>query len=147
MISTGHILLKRLVNYDVTDRVSICGSFRYLSGVPKTLETSIKSFYYYDPITNNVSTFPSYVTENKNNARLPAYIQLDLGLIKELRKGFGSELAEFLHATDSFFSISFENLLFFRRNVMMYLPSDNKEYFALGSNYLPGISVGYTIKF
>ena len=138
---------KAMINHQIHPALSYSGTLRIMSGVPKTLETSVKSYFYYDPATNEHSSFPTYVANRKNNARLPLYIRLDVGLKKRIRKGFGAELAEFLGAKESYLNVSFGNLLFLYRNVMLYLPVGEEKLYGFGSNYIPEFSVGYTIKF
>lgn len=74
------------------------------------------------------------------------YIKLDLGLKKQIRKGFPAELVEFLHAENSYLTVTFDNILFFWRNVEWYYPAPDK-YIPFGTNYIPFINAGYTIKF
>jgi hypothetical protein len=91
----------------------------------------------------------------KYNAHLPMSIDLDFGVIKRIRSGFGADLVEFMKADASYFSLSIANVLFLYRNVQMYLPlnavlgnnNTSKRYTPIGINYLPIVSVGYVIKF
>jgi len=138
---------KAVINHQIHPALSYSGTLRILSGVPKTLERSIKSYYYYDPFLNEIATYPTYRSDMKNNARFPLYIRLDLGLKKKIRSGFGAELAEFLGADEAFLNVRFGNLLFFLRNVWFYIPMGEGDYYGLGSNYIPEFSMGYTIKF
>ncbi|MEJ2628558.1 MAG: hypothetical protein P8078_08385 [bacterium] len=115
--------------------------------MPKTIESMLKSYYYYDPTSNNYSSFPIFVASRKNNARLPLYIRLDLGIKKKLTNGFGADLAQFLGADDSYLNVTLGNLLFFWRNVVWYFPVGGKKLYGLGLNYLPSFNMGYTIKF
>ena len=139
---------KAVVNHQIHPSLSYSGTLRVLSGVPKTLGSSTKSYYYYDPFENKYSTFLAYTTEDKNNIRLPLFIKLDFGLKKKIRKGFAAELAEFLGAEESYLNISIGNILFlFHRNVWFYIETGNKKLYAVGTNYFPEFSIGYTIKF
>ena len=136
-----------MINHQIHPALSYNGTIQILSGVPKTIEKSVKSFYYYDPQLNNISTQPSYLADIKNNARLPYYLRLDLGLTKRVRKGFAAELAKFLGAKESYIKVVFGNILFLRRNVWFYMPLGEEKLYGLGSNYLPEFGMGYTIKF
>ena len=140
--------LKAMINHQVHPALSYSGTLRVMSGTPKTIETSTKTYFYYEPFTGQYASSATYFAENKNNARLPLFIRLDLGVKKRLRKGFGAELAEFLGAKESYLKVSFGNLLFpFHRNVWFYLPTDDDKMYGLGTNYFPSFSTGYTIEF
>ena len=78
---------------------------------------------------------------------MPFIINLDLGLMKRIRKGFAAELADFLGAKESYLNVSFGNLTFLRRNVWLYFPMGEKKYYGFGMNWFPSFGVGYTIKF
>jgi len=138
---------KLMINHQIHPLVSYSATLRILSGVPKTIESMVKSYYYYNPISNEISSFPIYVTEKKNNARLPLFIRLDIGLKKRLTTGFGAQLARFLGADHSYLNLTFGNLLFFHRNVLFYFPVGKKRLYGFGTNYLPEVSMGYTVKF
>lgn len=138
---------KAVLNYQVHPALEFSGTFRFLSGTPKTLQTGYASYFYFDPTTNQIGLWPHVITPVKNNIRMPAFIQLDLGLKKRLRTGFGADLAKYLGAEDAFLNVTFGNLLFlFHRNVWFYL-NLNEELYGVGSNYLPEISAGYSIRF
>ncbi len=138
---------KAMINHQIHPMLSYSGTLRIMSGVPKTLETSAKSYYYYDPRTNTYASYPTYTSDSKNNVRLPLYIRLDLGLRKRIRKGFGADLAEFLGADESYINVNFGNLLFLYRNVMFYMPVGQEKPYGFGTNYFPEFSMGYTVKF
>lgn len=140
-------VFKAVMNHQIHPYLSYSGTLRILSGVPITLERSINSYFYYDPKTERLARQGVFIADNKNNARLPLYIQLDLGLKKRIRKGFAAELAEFLGAKESYFHVKFGNLLFLRRNVWFYIPMGKEKYYAVGNNYIPDFGMGYTIKF
>lgn len=70
-----------------------------------------------------------------------------MGIIKRIRGGFGAELAEFLRADESYFTLTIGNILFLRRNVIWYFPTGGKKYIPIGFNYFPRITAGYIIKF
>jgi hypothetical protein len=139
---------KAVITHRIHPALSYSGTLRILSGVPKTVGRTERSYYYYDPVSGGVSTYPVDYNETKNNARLPLFVQLDAGLKKRIRKGFGADLADFLGAKESYVNVTFSNLLFFlHRNVWFYLPLEQKKLYGLGTNYFPTFSTGYTIKF
>ena len=138
---------KAVINHEVNPNLEFSGSLRILSGVPKTLESSYASYYYYDPVTNQISEWRHVVTPVKNNIRLPYYFRLDLGMKKLLRNGFAADLAKYLGADRAFMTVNFGNVLFFvQRNVWFYLNLEDKLY-GVGTNYFPELSFGYSIQF
>jgi hypothetical protein len=139
--------LKVVANFEATDRLTYNSSLVLQSGLPKTLEATIQDYYFYDPQTNQLSEYPFYISGSKNNARLPMTIELDLGVMKKLRSGFGAELVEFLNAEESYFTLTIGNILFLRRNVLWYFPYGGKKYIPIGINYFPVLTAGYKIKF
>jgi hypothetical protein len=143
--------LKVVGNYYVNPSLSFSATLRLLSGVAKTLESGMKSYFYYDPYGNEYAFYPSYINNIKNNARMPYFLRLDLGMKKRVRKGFAAELANFMGADQSYINVTLGNILFFlHRNVIFYFPIEinNKvELYGLGANYLPEFSIGYTVKF
>lgn len=139
---------KAVITHQVHPALSYSGSLRVLSGVPATIERTTRSYFYYDPLSGAVSTYPVGYGPVRNNARLPCVIQLDAGLKKRVRKGFGADLARFLGAKESYVNVTFNNLLFFaHRNVWFYIPFEGKELYGLGTNYFPTVSTGVTVKF
>jgi hypothetical protein len=139
--------LKTVLNYQATPDLTYNTSLVLQSGLPKTLESSMQNYFYYNPVSGSLAEYPFGISNNKNNARLPISINLDFGVVKRIRTGFGADLAEFLNADRSYLTVTISNILFFRRNVMWYLPYGGKDYFPLGINYLPSVSAGYVIKF
>ena len=138
---------KAMLNHQVNPALEFSGSLQILSGMPKTLETSYASYYYYDPVTNQIGVWPHVVTPVKNNIRMPYYLRLDLGMKKRLRKGFGADLARYLGADRAFLNVTFGNLLFaVQRNVWFYIHNEDKLY-GVGTNYIPEFGVGYSIQF
>jgi hypothetical protein len=139
---------KAVINHQIHPKLFYSTSLQIMTGVPKTMEIAGKSYYYYDPVTGAYATYQTYDTPSKNNARLPFYLRLDLGLKKQIRKGFGADLSNFLGAKESYLNFTFGNILFlFHRNVWFYFPTGKEKLYALGTNYLPLINIGYTIKF
>jgi hypothetical protein len=143
--------LKVVGHYHVNPSLSFSGTLRLQSGVPKTLESGGKSYFYYSPQSGEYAFYPTYINDVKNNVRMPYFLRLDLGMKKRIRKGFGAELANYLGANESYFNLSIGNVLFFlHRNVIWYFPmdfEDKPKLYGLGSNYIPEFSVGYTVKF
>lgn len=138
---------KAVLNYPMHSHIEISGSLQILSGMPKTLETSMTSYYYYAPSSNSYSVWPANITPVKNNIRLPYHLRFDLGMKKRVRRGFGAELAKYLGADKAFLEVTFGNLLFFvQRNVWFYVNMNGKLY-GIGTNYFPEISAGYSIQF
>ncbi len=138
---------KAMVTHQIHPALSYTGTLRVMSGVPKTLETTIKSYYYYDPLANRYTPSASFFSNKKNNVRMPVYIRLDLGVKKRIRRGFGAQLADFLGAKESYVNVNFGNLLFLYRNVSFYFPMEDNKLYGMGTNYMPEFSMGYTVKF
>jgi len=138
---------KLMISHQMHPHLAYNATLRILSGVPISLERSTKSYFYYEPVQNEISSYPIYVTPAKNNARLPLFVRLDLGIKKRIRKGFGADLAKYLGADASYLSVTLGNLLFIHRNVMLYLPTGQKEMYGMGTNYIPEFNAGYTIRF
>ncbi|NJK86004.1 MAG: TonB-dependent receptor plug domain-containing protein [Bacteroidales bacterium] len=80
--------LKIFVNYQWNSRLSYSGTFTYLSGQTRSIESTLQSYYYYDPLQNQMNYFPLYVSHRKNNARMPGSMNLDFSIIKKVNKGF-----------------------------------------------------------
>lgn len=138
---------KAVLNHEVNPNLEFSGTFRVMSGVPKTLETSYVQYYYYDPVYNQIAAWPQVVTPVKNNIRLPYLLRLDLGMKKLLRTGFGANLAKYLGADRAYLNFTFGNVLFFiQRDVWFYINLED-ELYGLGTNYLPELSFGYSIQF
>jgi len=138
---------KVVLNHQINSILEFSGSLNVLSGMVKTLETSHANYFYYDPMTNEIGSWPHVITPVKNNIRMPYLLQLDFGLKKRIRKGFGANLARFLGADKAFLNLSISNLLFaFHRNVWFYIQLDETLY-GIGTNYFPAISYGYSILF
>ena len=138
---------KAVLNYHMNANIDISGSLQILSGMPRTLESGITSYYYYSPYSNAYSIWPYNITPIKNNIRLPYYLRFDLGMKKRVRRGFGAQLAKYLGADKAFLEVTFGNLFFFiQRNVWFYINAEGKLY-GIGTNYIPEISAGYSIQF
>lgn len=140
--------LKAVLNYQANKRISYSGSFIAQSGVPRSVETTFQMYYMYDPLTGTMVYSPQYTTNIKNGVRMPWLFYLDFGLKKEIVSGFGKDLADFFGAQESYLTVNVYNVLFFRRNVLYFIPltgTDNM--IPLGDNYLPVVAAGYTIKF
>jgi hypothetical protein len=138
---------KAVLNHQVNPALEFSGSLRIISGIPGTMETGYAAYFYYDPVTNEIGQWQQVLTPIKNNIRMPYYLQLDLGLKKRVRKGFGADLARYLGAERAYLNVSFGNLLFaFHRNVWYYIRDKNTLY-GVGTNYIPEFSAGYSIQF
>ena len=136
-----------LINFQVNPRLSYSSTLLIMSGQPRTLESLFQNYYYYNPTNGNVDFYPTYVSDIKNNARLPMVMEWDIGVKKELRKGFGADLKELLNADASYMNITLGNILFFKRNVSWYFPTGQDKYIPIGFNYIPYINFGYILKF
>ncbi len=141
-------VFKGVVNYQVTNILSYSMAVQCMSGHPTTVNRTRQNYYYFDPVSNTLVPSPQYVDNAKNNARLPFVIQLDMGLKKRIRSGFGYKLQEFLHADESFLTADIYNLTFFYRNIDYYtVPGFDNRYLPSGYNYIPSVGIGYSIKF
>jgi hypothetical protein len=144
--------LKTVVNMQMTPNFALSGSFSFLSGTKRSIETTTQSYYYYDPVTNETMFFPMWTTNDKNGARMPPLLNFDLAIKKKLLYGFGKQLANLIHADESYVTITIRNILFFYRNVEMYfpgagIPGYEDKYIPIGSNYMPSAGASYTLKF
>jgi hypothetical protein len=143
---------KTVMNYQITPGFALNMAAVYLSGAKRSVETTLQSYYYYDPLSNQTSFFPLYTTREKNSAKMPPLINLDLGIRKKLLGGFGKQLADFIRADESYVSVTIRNILFLYRNVEFYIPGSGipgyeDKYIPLGSNYIPSVGISYTLKF
>ncbi|MFN8209165.1 MAG: TonB-dependent receptor [Bacteroidales bacterium] len=143
---------KTVFNYRFTKSLSYNNSFTWMSGAWHTIENMMQSFYYYDPLNNTVNLFPMWVSSSKNNARMPALINLDVGIRKQITGGFGKSLTTLLRADESYATVTIQNLLFLYRNVDWFIPGTGfpryyNKYIPFGSNYFPSVGFSYTIKF
>jgi len=143
--------LKLLLNYALTKTLEYNTSFTYLSGAYRSIEQIRQDYYYYDPVSGEISMFPIWISNEKNNAKMPAMINLDMSIKKRLRSGFGRQFSELINAKESYLVVTIRNLTFFRRNVEYFFPfpSENNEarYLPIGTNYLPSVGFSYSIKF
>jgi len=143
--------LKIVANYTITNTLEYNASFTFLSGTYRSIEQVRQDYYYYDPQTEQLSMFPIWISNEKNNAKMPPLINLDMSIRKRLRFGFGKQLSEVFNATESYLIVTIRNLTFFRRNVDYYFPMSlprwEDKYLPIGMNYFPTVGLSYTIKF
>lgn len=143
--------LKIVANYAITTNLEYNASFTFLSGIYRSIERVRQDYYYYDPQTEQLSFFPIWISNGKNNAKMPSQINLDMSIRKRLRFGFGKQLSEVFHASESYLIVTIRNLTFFHRNVDYYypmsLPRWEDKYLPVGTNYIPSVGLSYTIKF
>lgn len=144
--------IKCVGSYQFTSNFALNGSFIMLSGNKRSVETTMQSFYYYDPETQETTFFPLWTSDSKNAARMPPIISLDLGIKRKLTNGFGKQLSDVLKADESYVTVTIRNLLFLYRNIEFYfpggmLPGYTDKYIPIGSNYLPTVGFSYTLKF
>jgi hypothetical protein len=140
---------KGVLNYQATKRISYSTAFKAQSGVPRSIENTLQSFYMYDPLTGQMIYSPQYTVSGKNGTRMPWLFYLDFGLQKKVVSGFGKNLAEFFNASESYLTLNVYNALFFRRNVLYYLVIGGSDYtyIPMCDSYFPSVSAGYTLKF
>ncbi|MBO8130816.1 MAG: TonB-dependent receptor [Candidatus Marinimicrobia bacterium] len=130
-----------------TESITYSLTMQISSGFPKTFTKHFYWYFSYDPVLNDFTLVPSYLTPEKNNIRFPPRVKLDVGVKKKLRKGFGYKLAKFLRAKGAVLNFSIKNLLFLYRNPYYYIYIPDYGYYAIGIEYFPSISAGYIIKF
>ncbi|MBN2611881.1 MAG: TonB-dependent receptor [Bacteroidales bacterium] len=143
--------LKMVANYALTKNLEYNVSFTYLSGTYRSIERVRQDYYYYDPVSDELGMFPIWISNEKNNARMPSLINLDMSIKKRLRSGFGRQFSDFINAGESYLVATIRNLTFFRRNVDYFFPvaitEDETKYLPMGTNYLPSVGFSYVIKF
>lgn len=140
--------LKIVMNYQASKRISYSGSFIAQSGNPSSVENAMQMFYMYDPLTGQMQYSPQYTNNLKNSVRMPWLLHLDLGLRKEVVSGFGKDLSDFFGADESYLTVNVYNVLFFRRNILYYVPIGGfDKMIPMSDGYHPMVSAGYTIKF
>lgn len=141
---------KAMLLYKLTNDITTSTTIRISSGYPKTWETGKYSQFNYDPINNDIGSYPRDITPMKNNVRYPPRITIDLGWKKKLRSGFGHYLAEYLGADDSYYTVSITNIMFLRRNPYYYIYMGPEfGYYGLDPFMfpMPLAKAGYVIKF
>ena len=142
---------KMVANYAITKTLEYNTSFIFLSGTYRSIEQVRQDYYYYDPISGELSMFPIWISNEKNNAKMPPSINLDMSIRKRLRSGFGRHFSDVINARESYLIVTIRNLTFFRRNVDYYfpmaLPRWEDKYVPIGINYIPSVGLSYTIKF
>lgn len=139
---------KGVINFQATQRIAYSADFMFQSGVPRSVENSVQMFYMYEPITGQMIYSPQYTIDQKNSSRMPWIMQINLGLEKKVVRGFGKDIANFFHADESYLIVNVRNLLFLRRNVLYYFPiAGYDKYIPFGTDYLPSVHMGYTLKF
>lgn len=139
--------LKSVLLYKLTEDITASSTFQFTSGFPKTWETGMLMYYYYDPLWNELAGSPSNITPMKNNVRYPPRLVWDVGWKKKLRSGFGYHLAEYIGADDAVFTMTIRNILFLHRDPRYYFYFPGYGYYGLDLNILPSISAGYSIRF
>jgi len=139
--------LKMVLMYKLTPDVTASSTFQYTSGFPRTWETGQLMHYQYDPMHNSLGAFATSITPERNNVRYPPRLTWDIGWKKRLRSGFGYYLAEYLGGLDAYLNLTVRNLLFLHRDPAYYFYIPNYGYYGYDFEFLPSVSVGYTIKF
>jgi hypothetical protein len=143
--------VKLVANYVITKTLEYNASFTYLSGNYRSIEQIRQDYYYYDPESGEMSRFPIWISNEKNNAKMPSIINLDMSIRKRLRSGFGKQLSDVFNAKESYLTVTIRNFTFFRRNVDYFFPMEvprwEGKYLPIGTNYFPTVGLSYTIKF
>ena len=139
---------KGVVNFQASRRISYSADFIFQSGMPRSIENTYQMYYAYNPLVGEMDYSLQYTIDQKNSSRMPWTMSINFGLKKEIVKGFGKDLADFINADESYLLVSVRNLLFLRRNITYYFPMlGNSDYLPMGLDYLPSVSSSYTIKF
>jgi hypothetical protein len=143
---------KLVTNYSVTKTLEYNLSFTFLSGIYRSIEQNVQTYYYYNPHSGEMSFFPIWTSGEKNNAKMPALINLDMSIRKRLRTGFGKQMSDVFNARESYLTVTIRNITFFRRNVEYFfpiagIPRWDGKYLPFGTNYFPTVGLSYTIKF
>jgi hypothetical protein len=139
---------KGVLNFQASKRISYSADFLFQSGMPRSIENTFQMYYSYDPVTGQMNYSPQYTIDQKNSSRMPWTMSINLGIKKQIVKGFGNDIADFFKADESYLLVNIRNILFLRRNVSYYFPMQgDKDLLPLGFGYLPSVSASYTIKF
>jgi len=143
--------LKLVANYAVSKTLWYNASFIFLSGYFRSIEQIRQDSYIFNAVTNELSLFPRWVPNGKNNAKMPPTLNLDLSIRKRLRTGFGKQFSDLVNAQESYVMITIRNVTFFQRNVEYFFPMNiprwEDKYLAVGTNYFPYVGFSYMIKF
>jgi CarboxypepD_reg-like domain/TonB-dependent Receptor Plug Domain len=139
--------LKTVLLYNFTRDITGSTTLQLTSGYPRTWATGNISYFNYDPLNSGINTTYATITPVKNNVRYPMRMKLDIGWKKRMRSGFGYNLAEALGGKSAMFTMKLENILFLRRNPVYYVYIQDIGYYALDPEFVPFVSIGYSIKF
>ncbi|NOZ74944.1 MAG: TonB-dependent receptor [FCB group bacterium] len=139
--------LKAVLMFKLTPDITASSTFRFTSGFPRTWETGQLMHYQYDPLNHSLGAFATSITPERNNVRYPPRLTWDIGWKKKLRSGFGFYLAEYLGGLDAFFNMTLRNLLFLHRDPTYYFYFPNYGYYGYDFEFIPSVSVGYSIRF
>ncbi len=139
--------LKSILLFKLTPDIVASSTLQITSGFPRTWETGMRMHSSYDPLTNTVGWFATYITPERNNVRYPPRLAWDIGWKKKLRSGFGFNLAEYLGGIDAYLTMTIRNLLFLHRNPTYYFYIPDYGYYGLDMEFVPSISFGYSLQF
>mgnify|MGYP002631571568 FL=1 len=139
--------LKSILLFKLTPDIVASSTFQITSGFPRTWETGMRMHSSYDPLTNSIGWFATYITPERNNVRYPARFSWDIGWKKKLRSGFGYNLAEYLGGVDAYMTMTIRNLLFLHRNPVYYFYIPEYGYYGFGAELVPSVSFGYSLQF
>ncbi len=143
---------KTVLNYQLSKKSSVNAAFQFLSGIPRSIETTTQNYFSYNPSTDELGAFPLYSSSEKNSVMMPPLLNLDFSMRRKLSSGIGQQFASFLKADESYVTVTLSNVLFLYRNVEFYVPGTfvsryYDKYIPLGSNYIPRIGLSYTLRF
>ena len=139
--------IKSILMFKLTPDIVASSTLQLTSGVPRTWETGMRMHASYDPLTNTMGAFATYITPERNNVRYPARMAWDIGWKKKMRSGFGFNLAEYLGGVDAYMTMTVRNLLFLHRNPVYYFYIPDYGYYGMSMEWLPSISFGYSLQF
>ncbi|NQV15640.1 TonB-dependent receptor [bacterium] len=139
--------LKSILLFKLTPDIVASSTLQFTSGFPRTWETGMRMHSSYDPLTNTIGWFATYLTPKRNNVRYPTRLAWDIGWKKKLRSGFGFNLAEYLGGVDAYMTMTIRNLLFLHRNPVYYFYIPEYGYYGMDAELLPSIFFGYSLEF
>ncbi|MCF7824069.1 MAG: TonB-dependent receptor [Candidatus Marinimicrobia bacterium] len=139
--------LKAILLFKLTPDIVASSTLQITSGFPRTWETGMRLHATYDPLTNSIGSFATYLTPERNNVRFPARLIWDIGWKKKLRSGFGFYLAEYLGGVDAYMTMTIKNLLFLHRNPIYYFYIPDYGYYGMSTEFVPSVSIGYSLQF
>jgi len=138
---------KSVLSYDISTDISASSTFIFSSGYPRTWESGMYLHYGYDAFDNRLLAYSSTYTPELNNVRYPPRLDWEIGWKKRLRTGFGNDLAQYLGLDGAYFTTTIRNILFLHRDPVYYMYIPDFGYYGLDMEFLPSVSVGYSLVF